>query len=186
MKNVQLRPLLFVFMALLLITGFVYPLVVTKIGQAFFLVQANGSLIIDSDGAVRGSSLIAQKFIGLQYFQSRPSATDFDVIASGASNLSPASRAFADARQAREQLWIERGGTVPVPEALLTASASGLDPHLSPEAAYYQVPIVSKARNIDVEKLNVLIARHTEKSILGFIGKPRVNILALNMDLDKL
>jgi K+-transporting ATPase ATPase C chain len=175
MKNLQLRPLFVVFVTLTLIVGIAYPLVVTKIGQVFFPVQANGSLIVDADGVVRGSRLIAQKFTSPQYFQS-----------SGASNISRASRAFVDARQIREQSWIQRGGAAPVPEALLTTSASGLDPHLSPEAVFYQAPMVAKARNLDLPTLNALISKYIEKPVLGFIGEPRVNIVVLNMALDKL
>jgi len=186
MKNLQLRPLFVVFVTLTLIVGIAYPLVVTKIGQVFFPVQANGSLIVDADGVVRGSRLIAQKFTSPQYFQSRPSAVDFATVPSGASNISRASRAFVDARQIREQSWIQRGGTAPVPEALLTTSASGLDPHLSPEAVFYQAPMVAKARNLDLPTLNALISRYIEKPVLGFIGEPRVNIVVLNMALDKL
>lgn len=184
MKTLELRPLFVVFITLGLITGVVYPLAITGIGQSLFPYPAQGSLLKDKTGAVQGSTLLAQKFMDPRYFQPRPSAGDFATVSSGASNLSPVSQALSDAKQARALAWTQRGGSTPVPEALLTTSGSGLDPHLPPEALYYQAPLVAKARGIDVAVVNALIAAQTEQPTLGFMGQVRVDVLLINQALD--
>ena len=184
MKTLELRPLITVFITLAVLTGAAYPLAVTGIGQALFPAQAHGSLVKDAQGTVVGSDLLAQKFNSPRYFQPRPSAADFATVASGASNLSPVSKAQADARAEREQAWLARGGTQPVPEALLTASGSGLDPHLPLAAVLYQASRVAQARGMESAHLKALIAETAEKPTFGFMGEERVNVLRLNRKLD--
>jgi len=171
-----------------LLTGVVYPLVVTGIGQVVFPWQANGSLIV-KDGKVLGSVLIGQPFDDPKYFWSRPSATSpfaDNAASSSGSNLSPTNPDLIQAVQGRVDALraADPGNTAPVPVDLVTASGSGLDPHISPAAALYQVARVAKARKLAPETVRQLVERHTEGRFLGFLGEPRVNVLALNLALD--
>ena len=165
------------------ITGVVYPLLVTGLAQVLFKDKANGSLI-QKDGKVLGSSLIGQPFSDPKYFWSRPSATSpqpYNGAASSGSNQGPTNPALKDAVTDRIKAL---GGPTPVPADLVTASGSGLDPHISPAAADYQIPRVSKTRNISEDRLRELVAKHTEGRQLGILGEPRVNVLELNLALD--
>src|SRR6267143_4467091 len=184
----QLRPALMVLLLLTLITGVAYPLLVTGIAQAVFPAQAQGSLIV-KDGKVVGSRLIGQPFDDPKYFWNRPSATSpfaDNAGSSSGSNLSPTNPDLVKAVQGRVDAL--RGAdpvnTAPVPADLVTASASGLDPHISPAAAFYQAPRVAKARKLPPETVRELVERHIEGRFLGFLGEPRVNVLALNLALD--
>lgn len=162
--------------------GGIYPLLVTAIGNIGFPAEANGSLIRDSDKVV-GSELIAQKFTEPKYFHSRPSAADYATIPSGASNLSPTSQVLRDTIQQRQIILGEK-----TPSDLVTASASGLDPHISPESALAQVERIREARGLDelgLQKVRTLIAENTEQPTLGFLGKARVNVLKLNIQLER-
>jgi K+-transporting ATPase ATPase C chain len=165
------------------ITGVAYPLVVTGISQLAFKDQANGSLLIQN-GKIVGSSLIGQPFSDPKHFWSRPSATSpmpYNGAASSGSNQGPTNPALKDAVQERIKAL---GGAKPVPADLVTASGSGLDPHISPAAAEYQIPRISKARGVPEERLRELVQRHTEGRQLGILGEPRVNVLRLNLALD--
>ncbi|HYR55604.1 MAG TPA: potassium-transporting ATPase subunit KdpC [Myxococcaceae bacterium] len=174
----------------LLLTGILYPLAVTGIGQAFFSRSARGSFVTDERGRVVGSDWIAQPFARPGYFQARPSAAGdkgFDPTSSSGSNLGPTSqklrdRVIADAERLRGE---NPGAPGPLPAELLTASGSGLDPHLSPEAALWQVPRIAAARGIAQERVRNLILIETEPRTLGFLGEPRVNVLLLNLALDR-
>jgi K+-transporting ATPase ATPase C chain len=187
MNNI-LRPTLVVFTALTLLTGVAYPLIVTGIGQAVFPDQAAGSLI-QRDGKVVGSSLIGQNFSDPGHFWGRPSATGpqpNNAIASSGSNQGPLNPALVEAVKGRVDALraVDPGNTSPVPVELVTASASGLDPHISPVAALFQVQRVAKARNIDAAKLQALIVENTHAPILSVMGEPVVNVLRLNLALD--
>jgi K+-transporting ATPase ATPase C chain len=174
-----IRPAVSLVVLMTLITGVAYPLVVTGIAQVAFADQANGSLVRDGAGKVRGSSLIAQDFSGDEWFHPRPSAGAFATVASGASNLAPSNPALATrVKDDAAKLYVDGEG--PVPLALLTTSGSGLDPHLSPAAAAYQVARVAAARQVSEQSLRDLIAAHTETSL---VGPPVVNVLALNATL---
>jgi len=167
------------------ITGLAYPLIVTGIAQVLFKDQANGSLI-EKDGKVVGSSLIGQPFSDPKYFWGRPSATSpmpYNGAASSGSNQGPTNPALKEAVKGRIK---DHGGKTPVPADLVTASGSGLDPHISPAAAEYQIERIAKARNLAPEKLRELVQKHTEGRQLGILGEPRVNVLMLNLDLDGL
>ena len=177
--NSLLRPALSLVLMMTVITGIAYPLVVTGIAQVMFPAQANGSLVYDDRGQVRGSALLAQGFAGDQWFHSRPSAADFATVASGASNLAPSNPALAERiRQAAVEQFVTEQG--PVPLALLTTSASGLDPHLPPAAVRYQLLRVANARQISVETLQDLVSTHT---VTPLFGPPVINIQALNTAL---
>ena len=182
-----LRPALVLFFILSLVTGLAYPLVVTGLAQALFPAEAHGSLILQ-DGKAVGSRLIGQNFTGPQNFWGRPSATGpmaYNAAASSGSNLGPLNPALADAVKARIEALraADPGNTAPVPVDLVTASASGLDPHISPAAARYQVSRVAKTRSLPVEKIQALVDGHTEQPLLSFLGEPQVNVLALNLAL---
>jgi potassium-transporting ATPase KdpC subunit len=184
----HLRPALVILVLMTLITGVGYPLVVTGIAQTLFRAQANGSLIV-KDGKPVGSTLIGQPFDDPRYFWSRPSATSpfaDNAGASSGSNLSPTNPDLVKAVQGRVDVLraADPGNTAPVPVDLVTASGSGLDPHISPAAALYQVRRVAKARKLDPEAVRQLVERHTEGRFLGFLGEPRVNVLTLNLALD--
>ena len=183
-----LRPALLLFVLLSIVTGLLYPLLVTGVAQAAFPTAANGSLIV-RDGKVIGSRLIGQPFSDPKHFWSRPSATApmaYNGGASSGSNLGPLNPALHDAVKARIEALraADPGNSAPVPADLVTASASGLDPHISVAAAYYQAARVAKARGMPEPALRELIERHTEGRWLGFIGEPRVNVLELNLALD--
>lgn len=195
MKN-NIRPVFTLFAMLTLITGVLYPLAVTGIAQVVFPFQANGSLIIDN-GNLLGSKLIGQNFTGMQYFWGRPSVTAgspynaFDpnnLTGSSGSNLGPLSNLLVDAVQARTQALRDANPSnpLPIPVDLVTASATGLDPHISVAAANYQVDRVARARGISNEEVVALVDQYSEARLFGFLGEPRVNVLLLNMALDEI
>lgn len=186
----QLRPALLIFILLTLVTGGLYPLLTTALGQWWFPEQANGSLI-RINNEVRGSALIGQNFSGAHYFQGRPSATaeaPYNPMASGGSNLAASNPALDEA--VRERVAALRAAnpqaTPTVPVELVTASASGLDNSISPEAARWQIPRVAKARNLTQDEVARLVADATQTPLVGFIGQPVVNLLQLNLALDAL
>jgi K+-transporting ATPase ATPase C chain len=184
----ELRPAIVILLLLTLITGVAYPLAVTGIAQLAFPEQANGSLIKRGDKLV-GSRLIGQSFSDPRYFWARPSATTpapYNAASSSGSNLGPLNPALADAVKARVDALraADPGNTSPVPVDLVTASASGLDPHISVAAAEYQAGRVAHARRMQESDVRALVARHTEGRQLGVFGEPRVNVLALNLALD--
>jgi K+-transporting ATPase ATPase C chain len=173
---------------LTVVTGIAYPLVVTGVAQVVFPYQANGSLIV-KDGKTVGSALIGQPFDDPKYFWSRPSATSpfpDNAGASSGSNLSPTNPALISAVQGRVDALraADPGNTAPVPVDLVTASGSGLDPHISPAAALYQVSRVARERKLSPDAVRTLVQRHIEGRFLGLLGEPRVNVLALNLALD--
>ncbi|HKT72949.1 MAG TPA: potassium-transporting ATPase subunit KdpC [Steroidobacteraceae bacterium] len=186
--NAVFRPTLILFLILAVMTGVIYPLVVTGVSQLLFPRQAAGSLIV-SGGQVRGSSLIGQSFTDPRHFWGRPSATSpqpYDGLASGGSNQGPLNPALTDAVAARVKALhaADPGNTGPVPVDLVTASASGLDPDISVAAAVYQAPRVARLRGLPIEAVRKLIATHAQGRLLGMIGEPRVNVLELNLVLD--
>jgi len=186
----QLRPALTLLLLLLVLTGIVYPLAVTLVARLLFPDQAAGSLV-RRDGHTVGSLLIGQSFTDPGHFWGRPSATTpqpYNGTASGGSNLGPLNPALTDAMRARIAALraADPGNSAPVPVDLVTASASGLDPHISVAAAAYQAARVARARGLAVERVQALIAAHTEGRLLGVIGEPRVNVLELNLALDAL
>ena len=183
----QLWPAIAILLTFTVITGVIYPVVVTGIAQVVFPGQANGSMIV-VDGKTIGSSLIGQAFDDPKYFSGRPSAAGagYDPTASGGSNLSSTSQALIDGITARVDAERKANGNAPVPIDLVTASASGLDPDISPAAAEYQVPRVAIARGMPEDQVRAAVARHTSQPFLGFIGAASVRVLELNLDLDGL
>jgi len=186
--NLQLRPAITLFVALSLVTGLVYPLAVTGIAQLAFPGAANGSLVV-RDGKPVGSELIGQSFSDPKHFWSRPSATSpmpYNAANSAGSNQAPSNPALADAVRVRIEALraADPGNTAPVPADLVTASASGLDPHISRAAADYQVDRVARARGMPPERVRALVEQNTEQPLLGFIGGQHVHVLRLNLALD--
>ena len=184
------KPALLMLLVWTALTGIAYPLAVTGLSQLLFSKQANGSLIRDSQGKAIGSELIGQSFSDPKHFWGRPSATSpypYNAGASSGSNLGPTNPALADAVKARIQALIETdpGNPLPIPVDLVTASGSGLDPHISPAAAEYQINRVAKARHMDVGKVRALVSQHTEQRQWWVLGEPRVNVLGLNLALDE-
>lgn len=185
--NTQLRPAITVFVLLTIITGVVYPLIVTGISQMVFPYQANGSLI-EKDGVVVGSELIGQQFDDPKYFWGRPSAAGYNAAASSGSNYGPMNPALLDSVQTRIDVLktADPDNTLPIPVDLVTASGSGLDPHISVASALYQVRRVASARGLDEAVVVALVDQFTEGRQFGFLGEPRVNFLLLNLALDGL
>jgi len=183
------KPALLMLLVWTALTGIAYPLTVTGLSQLLFYKQANGSLTLDSQGKAIGSELIGQPFSDPKHFWGRPSATSpypYNAGASSGSNLGPTNPALADAVKTRIQALIETdpGNPLPIPVDLVTASGSGLDPHISPAAAEYQINRVAKARHMDVGKVLALVSQHTESRQWWVLGEPRVNVLGLNLALD--
>jgi len=183
-KNLSIAVLMTVVTTVLL--GLVYPLAITGIAQVVFPDKANGQLI-QRDGTVVGSRLIGQGFAGPGYFRPRPSATavPYDAANSGGSQYGPTNRKLMDAVKANVEAAKKENPNAPVPVDLVTASASGFDPHITPAAADFQVPRVARERNISEDVVRGLVAANTEQRQLGFLGEPRVNVLELNLQLDR-
>ncbi|MCA1426507.1 MULTISPECIES: K(+)-transporting ATPase subunit C [unclassified Bradyrhizobium] len=195
----EIRPAIVLLLALTAITGLAYPLAMTGIAGALFPVQAQGSLI-EKDGKVIGSALIGQEFKDDKYFHGRPSATlapdpndstktlpaPYNAANSGGSNLGPTSKALADRLKEDVDKLRTENPNASVPVDLVTTSASGLDPNISPEAAQFQVPRVAKARHLPEDQVKQLVTASIEGRLLGLLGEPRVNVLALNLALDRM
>ena len=187
----EIRGALLVTLMLAVVGCGLYPLVVFGIAQTFFHDQANGSLLVDANGTVRGSKLLAQGFTAEKYFHPRPSAAGngYDATSSGGSNLGPTSKKLADSIAQNVADYRTQNGlatNAPVPADAVTASGSGLDPHISVRNAELQLPRVAKARSLTLEKVRELIHQNTDSADLGFLGEPGVNILRLNFALDEL
>jgi K+-transporting ATPase ATPase C chain len=194
----EIRPAIVLLIALTLITGLAYPLAITGLAGVLFPHQAQGSMI-ERDGMVIGSELIGQVFADDKYFHGRPSATNtpdpndptknvdapYNAANSGGSNLGPTSKMLAERLQGDVDKLKAENPSAPVPVDLVTTSASGLDPHISPAAALFQVPRVAKARNLPEDRVRELVQAQTEGRFLGLLGEPRVNVLALNLALDR-
>jgi potassium-transporting ATPase KdpC subunit len=194
----EIRPAIVLVIALTLITGLVYPLAITGIAGVIFPYQAQGSLI-EKDGTVVGSALIGQLFADDKYFHGRPSATNtpdpkdptktidapYNAANSMGSNLGPTNKALIERVKGDVDKLKEENSSAAVPIDLVTTSGSGLDPHISPDAALFQVPRVAKARNIPEDRVRQLVQEYTEGRFLGILGEPRVNVLAVNLALDR-
>jgi K+-transporting ATPase ATPase C chain len=193
----EIRPAIVLVVALTIITGLVYPLVMTGIAGVVFPYQAQGSMI-EQDGKVIGSALIGQEFTSDKYFHGRPSATvapdpndstktvpaPYNAANSGGSNLGPTNKALIERVQGDVDKLKQENPSAAVPIDLVTTSGGGLDPHISPAAAFFQVPRVAKARNLPEDRVRQLVEQHIEGRTLGLLGEPRVNVMALNLALD--
>jgi potassium-transporting ATPase KdpC subunit len=193
----EIRPAIVFIIALTLITGLVYPLAITGIAQVIFPAQAAGSFV-ERDGTVVGSRLIGQQFVSDKYFHGRPSATNtpdpkdptknvdapYNAANSGGSNLGPSNKALVDRVKGDVDKLKEENPSAPTPIDLVTTSGSGLDPHISPDAALFQVPRVAKSRNMPEDQVRRLVNENIQGRTLGLFGEPRVNVLALNLALD--
>jgi potassium-transporting ATPase KdpC subunit len=193
----EIRPAIVLVVLLTVITGLVYPLAMTGLAGVIFPSQAKGSLI-EKDGTVIGSALIGQNFTDDKYFHGRPSATvtpdpkdpsknidaPYNAANSGGSNLGPTNKTLIDRVKGEVDKLRQENPNAPVPIDLVTTTAGGLDPHISPEGALFQVPRVAKARNMPEDRVRQLVQQHTEGRTLGLLGEPRVNVLALNLALD--
>ena len=184
----QLRPAFFMLLIFTVITGIIYPLAVTGIAQVVFPHQANGSLIMTADGKAVGSELIGQQFDNPSYFWGRPSAANYNAAASSGSNYGPLNPALMDMVQTRIDALkaADPDNTLPIPVDLVTASGSGLDPHISVASALYQVSRVATARGLNEADVIALVNQYTEGRQFGFLGEPRVNVLLLNLALDEI
>ena len=186
MKNLITAVLMTLVTTILL--GLIYPLAVTGLAQVLFPDKANGQLIKRADGALVGSRLIGQPFSSPGYFRSRPSAAGaagYDAAASGGSNLGPTSQKLVDRIKADVEKLQAENPSQPIPIDLVTSSASGLDPHISPAAAEFQVPRVARERRMTEAEVRNIVAAHTEGRQFGFLGEPRVHVVELNLDLDR-
>ena len=187
----ELRCAVLVTLVLAVVCCGLYPLVVWGLGQAFFSHKANGSLLVDAQGTIRGSRLLGQQFSADKYFHGRPSAAGngYDGTSSGGSNLGPTSQKLHDSIAQNLSDYRTQNGlatNAPVPADAVTSSGSGLDPHISPENARLQAPRVAKARGLALEKVQALIEKHTDSADIGVLGEPGVNVLELNLALDAL
>jgi K+-transporting ATPase ATPase C chain len=184
-----LWPAIALLIAMTIVTGFLYPLAVTAVAQVVFPNQANGSFIVTADGRTIGSSLIGQAFSQPKYFWGRPSAAGadgYDASASAGSNLGPTNPDLIARITEQVAAFQAANDDAPVPVDLVTTSASGFDPHISPDSAEYQVARVAAERGVPEDDIRAAIERHTEQPTFGFLGQPRVNVLLLNLDLDGL
>jgi potassium-transporting ATPase KdpC subunit len=185
----EMRAAFVIFLAMTVLTGILYPLVVTGVARAAFSQKADGSLIVEN-GVVRGSELIGQPFDDVKYFWGRPSATSpmpYNASASSGSNLGPTNPALVDAIRARvDTLRAQPGGDRAIPVDLVTASGSGLDPDISPSSARFQIARVAGVRKLDAAKVSALVEEHVEGRMWGFLGEAHVNVLKLNLALDRL
>jgi len=184
----EIRPAVVMTLILTVVTGLIYPLVVTGVANLLFPFQAGGSLVV-RNGTVIGSALIAQDFTGAGYFHPRPSVAGdkgYDPMSSGGSNLGPIDRRLIDRVKATAAQLRERDGNLPIPVDLVTTSGSGLDPHITPAAAEFQVARVARARRLAEDRVQALVRRYMEPRQCGVLGEPRVNVLQLNLALDAL